>query len=308
VEIRDMSVRLTGTDRETLETMWASRDGNADSPGATGVARPALYDKDSILAFGSGKPSEAYGEPYRVFDEGERRIARLPRPPYQFLDRVSAVEGEPFVMEAGAKATAHFDVRPDHWYFESNRQREMPFAVLLEVALQPCGWLAAYVGSALTSEDNLRFRNLGGDAIQLARLTASEDVITTRVDLTSVSASGGMIIQHYALALESERLGPLYEGTTYFGFFSEQALADQVGMRESVIHEPNQAEKERGRSLIMPHTSPFPDPRFRMVDQIDLLVPDGGPNELGSVHGSINVDPSAWFFEAHFYEDPVGPG
>ena len=29
----------------------------------------------------------------------------------------------------------------------------MPFAVLLEVALQPCGWLAAYMGSALTSDD-----------------------------------------------------------------------------------------------------------------------------------------------------------
>ena len=92
----------------------------------------------------------------------------------------------------------------------------MPFAVLLEVALQPCGWLAAYVGSALTSEDNLRFRNLGGEATRLARLTAAEDVITTRVELTNVSASGGMIIQHYTMALDSEHLGPLYEGTTYF--------------------------------------------------------------------------------------------
>jgi hypothetical protein len=40
----------------------------------------------------------------------------------------------------------------------------MPFAVLLETALQPCGWLAAYVGSALTSEIDLSFRNLGGEA------------------------------------------------------------------------------------------------------------------------------------------------
>ena len=334
VEIRDMSMRLTGTDLERLEVIWATRAGDMDPGDPTGRAEPrtahmasapsdreagisrsglgetpeVLYDKNSILAFGSGKPSEAYGAPYSVFDQGERRIARLPRPPYQFLDRISAVEGEPFVMQAGAKATAHFDVRPDHWYFESNRQREMPFAVLLEVALQPCGWLAAYVGSALTSEDNLRFRNLGGDAIQLARLAAAEDMITTRVELTSVSASGGMIIQHYALALESERLGPLYEGTTYFGFFSEQALADQVGIRDAVIHEPTSAERKRAHSLVMPHSDPFPDRRFRMIDQIDLLVPDGGPEGLGWIHGSITVDPSAWFFEAHFYLDPVWPG
>ena len=319
VEIRDMSVRLTGTDRQRLEEMWADRSPDRESAlmpvaSSTGDARPAkpdspiLYDKNSILAFGSGKPSEAFGAPYRVFDEGERRIARLPRPPYQFLDRISAVEGAPFVMQAGASVTAHFDVRADHWYFGSNRQREMPFAVLLEVALQPCGWLAAYLGSALTSAENLRFRNLGGDAIQLARLAASEDVITTRVGLTGVSASGGMIIQHYTMALESERLGPLYEGTTYFGFFSEQALADQVGIPDAPIHEPTRAERERGRSLVMPHAPPFPETRFRMVDQIDLLVADGGAEGLGWVHGSITVDPTAWFFEAHFYQDPVWPG
>ena len=319
VEIRDMSVRLTGTDRQRLEEMWAERSRVRESSPApvespTRDARiaksdsPILYDKNSILAFSSGKPSEAFGAAYGIFDEGGRRIARLPRPPYQFLDRISAVEGEPFVMQAGAKVTSHFDVRPDHWYFGSNRQHEMPFAILLEAALQPCGWLAAYVGSALTSDDNLRFRNLGGEATQLARLTAAEDLITTRVELTSVSASGGMIIQHYSMALHSERLGPLYEGTTYFGFFSAQALADQVGIRNAPIHEPTTAERERGRSLEMPRTAPFPEQRFRMVDQIELLVADGGPDGLGWVHGSITVDPSTWFFEAHFYQDPVWPG
>ena len=296
VEIRDMSVRLTGTDRQRLEAMWAER------------GAPVLYDRDSILAFSTGKPSEAFGEPYRIFDEGERRIARLPRPPYQFLDRITAVEGEPFVMREGAKATAEFDLSPDHWYFESNRQREIPFAVLLEVALQPCGWLAAYVGSALTSEDDLRFRNLGGEATHLARLTTLEGVIRTQVELTGVSTSGGMIIQRYAMALESDRHGPLYEGTTYFGFFSDRALADQVGIRGAPIHEPDQSERERGHSLMVPHTAPFPDERFRMVDRIELLVPDGGADALGWIHGSIAVDPAAWFFEAHFYQDPVWPG
>ena len=319
VEIRDMSVRLTGTDRRMIEEMWADRSpGRESAPtpvesltGDVRLAKPAntpLYDKNSILAFSSGKPSEAFGAPYRVFDEGNRRIARLPRPPYQFLDRISAVEGAPFVMQAGASVTAHFDVRADHWYFGSNRQREMPFAVLLEVALQPCGWLAAYLGSALTSAENLRFRNLGGDAIQLVRLAASEDVITTRVGLTGVSASGGMIIQHYTMALESERLGPLYEGTTYFGFFSDKALADQVGILDTPVHQPTPAERERGRSLVIPHIPPFPEPRFRMVDHIDLLVADGGAAGRGWVHGSIAVDPSMWFFEAHFYQDPVWPG
>ena len=117
-----------------------------------------------------------------------------------------------------------------------------------------------------------------------------------------------MIIQRYALALESDRDGPLYEGSTYFGFFSEQALADQVGIRDAPIHVPDEAERERGYSLLVPHDAPFPDERFRMVDRIELLVADGGPDALGWIQGSIAVDPTAWFFDAHFYQDPVWPG
>ena len=310
VDLRDMSVRLSGASREGLKSLWDHRGAPADAvPGpvpalgigaessaevgaraAVGGAKPVPYDKTSILAFSSGRPSDAFGDPYRVFDEGPRRIARLPRPPYQFLDRIISVEGEPFVMKAGARARAQFDVSPEHWYFASDRQDEMPFAVLLEVALQPCGWLAAYVGSALTSEGNLRFRNLGGDAVQLARLTVGSDVITADIELTSVSTSGGMIIQHYHMALESEGAGRLYEGTTYFGFFSERALADQIGMRDAVIYRPSPAEIERGASFAVPVTRPFPDRQMRMVDDIELLVPDGGPEGLGWIHGSIAVD------------------
>ncbi len=337
VDIREMSVRLNGTNREQLEALWARRGAAGavphqtpatslpergtpsemtvvDAPSAPPRVVPlerdtsVPYDKASILAFSSGKPSQAFGDVYHSFDGGPRRIARLPRPPYQFMDRVTAVEGEPFIMKAGAKATAEFDVAEDHWYYASNRQKEMPFAVLLEVALQPCGWLAGYVGSALAAKTDVRFRNLGGDAVQLARLTAGPDVITTDVELTSVSMSGGMIIQHYAMSLTSDRLGPLYQGTTYFGFFSEQALADQVGMREAVIYEPSAAERDRGSSFPISPERPLPDADFRMVDHVDLLVPDGGPEGLGWIEGSIEVDPTKWFFEAHFHEDPVWPG
>jgi 3-hydroxymyristoyl/3-hydroxydecanoyl-(acyl carrier protein) dehydratase len=47
---------------------------------------------------------------------------------------------------------------------------------------------------------------------------------------------------------------------------------------------------------------------MRMVDRIDSLILDGGPKNLGFVTGSIEVDPSMWFFAAHFHQDPVWPG
>ena len=45
-----------------------------------------------------------------------------------------------------------------------------------------------------------------------------------------------------------------------------------------------------------------------MIDEIELFVPDGGPQGLGYLRGVKRVDPDEWFFKAHFYEDPVTPG
>ena len=38
------------------------------------------------------------------------------------------------------------------------------------------------------------------------------------------------------------------------------------------------------------------------------MLPHGGPAGLGVIRGSSQVDPSAWFFAAHFINDPVWPG
>jgi len=40
-------------------------------------------------------------------------LARLPGPPYQFLDCITAVTGEPFVLKAGAACEAKYAVPPD---------------------------------------------------------------------------------------------------------------------------------------------------------------------------------------------------
>ena len=159
VEMTDMSLQLSGQTRESLESVWRSRRSQAVE------SKRVVYDKQSILEFAVGRPSLAFGDRYKPFDS-ERVIARLPGPPYQFLDRVASVVGDPWVMKAGAACTAEYDVPPDEWYFDANASGPMPFAVLCEIALQPCGWLAAYMGSALSSDDDLSFRNLGGRAVQ----------------------------------------------------------------------------------------------------------------------------------------------
>jgi 3-hydroxymyristoyl/3-hydroxydecanoyl-(acyl carrier protein) dehydratase len=311
VEIPNMSVRLAGLNREKVERLWI---GTAPARGLSQVSEGAvggkgtvpLYNYEKILAFSDGNPSDAFGEPYKVFDQ-ERKIARLPRPPFQFLDRIVAVTGEPFKLVEGATCEAQYDVPTDAWYFSAGRQPEMPFSVLLETGLQPCGWLAAYLGSALTSNIDLKFRNLDGNAVQHRPVTPESGTLTTKVKITRIASSGGMIIQNYDFEI-SDRLGPVYTGDTVFGFFSAASLAQQVGVREAIPYQPTAEEIARGEQFDYPSDAPFPEQKMRMIDRLELFVADGGPAGLGFLRGIKVVDPGEWFFDAHFYQDPVCPG
>lgn len=345
VEIGDMSLRLVGATRETVERVWRGRsdgaaggalpvDGpHAAAPHATAAqaappqdatqhaapqrdaaahagpdALPPVYTYEQVLAFSDGEPSAAFGAPYRPFDsDGPRAIARLPRPPFQFLDRITAVTGEPFEMKAGATAEAQWVLRADDWTRAASRQDAVPFAQLLEATLQPCGWLSAYVGSALTSEADLCYRNLGGDATLHRQLPFADDLLTVRTELTSCSSAGGMILQDFRFETWSRALGLVYEGSTSFGFFSREALAAQVGLSDPAAWNPGD-DGRPGSAFVLPREAPFPDETWRMVERVESWLPDGGPAGLGSIHGSIDVDPTAWFFGAHFKGDPVWPG
>jgi len=223
------------------------------------------------------------------------------------MDRVTAVRGEPWQMQAGALAEAQYDLPPDAWFFKADRQPRMPFCILLEAALQPCGWLAAYVGSALTSPTDISFRNLGGTAIQHRPVTPENGTLTCSATMTRVATSGGMIIQEFDFSV-SDHQGLIYEGETMFGFFSKEALANQVGIRDAKPYQPTDGEIARGCSLPYPAEAPFPETQLRMIDRIELYVPDGGPAGLGYIRGSKQVNPDEWFFKAHFFEDPVAPG
>jgi 3-hydroxymyristoyl/3-hydroxydecanoyl-(acyl carrier protein) dehydratase len=318
VEVLDMSLRLTGSDRPRLQAIWAdlTNDKPATVAGSNlpGTRLPALFEHDRILAFATGKPSAAFGEPYRIFDDG-RFIARLPAPPYQFLHRILEATSEPWRMQAGGTVVAEYDVPPDAWYFDADRQDRMPYAVLLEIALQACGWTSAYMGSALQSDGPLKYRNLGGEGRQLAPITRNSGTLTTRLKVTKVNRSAGMILQHFDFVV-SDRNGPVYEGTSYFGFFHPDSLAEQVGIREASWYQPPgrsipgtpSDQIEIGQAFPYPAVSPYPDASWRMVDRVDKLLPQGGPAGLGFIEGSTTVNPTAWFFQAHFLQDPVWPG
>jgi 3-hydroxymyristoyl/3-hydroxydecanoyl-(acyl carrier protein) dehydratase len=210
------------------------------------------------------------------------------------------------VLQPGGEVVAQYDIPHDAWYFASNRQRTMPFAVLLETALQPCGWLAGYVGSALTSELDLSFRNLGGTATQFREVTAESGTLTTTVKMTRVSNSGGMIIQHYDFDLRCNDQ-PVYVGNTYFGFFSKASLMHQVGIRDARPFVPSPTEAAMAHQFPYVDAPPFADNQLQMIDDVQLSLANG-PFGHGFIIGTTTVNPAAWFFKAHFHQDPVVPG
>jgi 3-hydroxymyristoyl/3-hydroxydecanoyl-(acyl carrier protein) dehydratase len=304
VHITNMSVRFSGTDRQTLEALWAHQ-GQPTSAGPRYDVRPAIYGPETIQAYAVGKPSEAFGDKYMPFDT-DRIIARLPGDPYKFLDRIVEVEGAPWVLAAGAACVAQYDIPEDAWYFDANGQPTMPFAVLLEVALQPCGWLAAYCGSALTSDIDLKFRNLGGDAVQHIDVTPVTGTLTTRAVLTKVSQSAGMIIQEFSMLMTANGQ-VVYEGTTSFGFFTKAALSQQVGVRGATLDDFPEAATAVSLPLVGAGAMPMPHDEMLMLDTV-AFAPTGGAHGLGYVRGTRRVNPDEWFFKAHFYQDPVCPG
>ncbi|MCG8636870.1 MAG: SDR family NAD(P)-dependent oxidoreductase, partial [Desulfobacterales bacterium] len=258
-------------------------------------AKP-LFDRDKILAFAQGNPSEAFGSPYKVFDK-DREIARLPRPPYFFMDRVVTADHTPWEMQSGGWIETEYEIPEDEWYFKANRTQTMPFCILLEIALQPCGWLAAYAGSALKSDERLHFRNLGGNAELIRNVSLDSGVLTIRARMTDVSHAGGMIIQDFEMEVLNHGQ-MIYKGTTNFGFFTGKALSNQVGIRNSKlsIDLENLPESDRinfkNDAPVSPDdnnqslNSGMPSKALRMIDAIDHFSFDGGLHGKGFIKAS----------------------
>ena len=267
----------------------------------------------SLMACAFGKPSDAFGPPGEIFDTG-RHIARLPGPPYHFMTRVSMINATPGAMKTNETIEVEYDIPADAWYFDENGNRTMPFCVLMEVALQPCGWLAVFEGGPATSEKPLYFRNLDGTGKIHKELFPDTGIVRTRTTQTNIARIAGVILVNFDVKCFVEET-LVYEMKTGFGFFPAEALSQQVGLDATVeerkwLDEPNDFRVELterpdrycGKGLRLPK------PMLLMIDRVTGYWPEGGPKGLGRLRAEKTVNISEWFFKAHFFHDPVQPG
>ncbi|MCV7441819.1 3-hydroxyacyl-[acyl-carrier-protein] dehydratase FabA [Mycobacterium paraense] len=292
-------------------------DGYAESkPVAEGHG--VKFDYTAMLACAIAKPSLALGPLYEKFDT-DRRVARLPGPPYHFMSRVTEVVGELGVAKPGAHVVAEYDVPSDAWYFAenkgSNRKQTMPNAVLMEIALQPCGWLGAYAGCPLDFDVDLFFRNLDGTGTQHREITPSTGTLRIKAVLKSVAQAGGTIIVSFDGEIAADD-GIVYTFDTVFGYFRLEALQQQVGLPVSA---EQRAQLELGcdAPIVDLGTRPdkffgpgarLADPMLLMIDRVTGRWPTAGSAGLGRWRAVKDINPAEWYFKAHFYRDPVQPG
>ena len=271
------------------------------------------FDYASLLACAWGQPSHAFGEMYRVFDS-HRQVARLPGPPYHFMSRIASIEGEMGRFEPGAVLEAHYDVPPQAWYFTENGYPTMPFAVLMEAGLQPCGWLASYIGSALTTDVDLQFRNLDGTGTATAEVAPTSGTLRSKVKLVATSSSAGVLIVRFEVEMFDDHR-PIFNMATAFGFFPAAAMQNQVGLpatpeEREWLERPCDFEVDLTIRPARYCSSPcgLAGRRLLMLDRVTGFWPEAGKAGLGRLRCEKDVDPSEWFFKAHFFQDPVQPG
>ncbi|MCF8070029.1 MAG: hypothetical protein K9L30_15720 [Desulfobacterales bacterium] len=321
VFFENMALRMSGITGDEIKAIW-NVETNQNITGPL-PSKTILFDKEKIFAFTDGRAAVAFGDRYSIFN-GKRFIAGLPGPPYSFIDRIVRVDPEPWVLKAGGIVDSEFDIDPDGWFFKADRSGMLPYCVILESVLQTCGWLSAYMGSALNSEQDLKYRNLGGSAVFHKTVLPEPGTIINRISCTKVSMAGDMIIEDFEMAIYQDG-EKVFSGTTNFGFFTKQALSSQVGLRnyKDRIYTPEPEELENNEIITLPDERPFtpddtdgnassvlkmPAQALKMVHTIDLYLPEGGHSGLGYIRGSKDVNPDEWFFKAHFYQDPVCPG
>jgi 3-hydroxymyristoyl/3-hydroxydecanoyl-(acyl carrier protein) dehydratase len=276
--------------------------------------RQFSYDYYSLLSCALGKPSDAFGEMYKDFDEG-KRVARLPAPPYHFMSRITDIQAEKNSLNAKAKLINEWDIDSTGWYFEKTPSKVLPYCVLLEAGLQPCGWLASYLGCAKTCEEELFYRNLDGSAKIYREIKPQDKLIKTEVVCKSISILSQTIIisfqvKNYLQHHQGTEL--LSEMDTVFGFFPKRSFENQEGLTC-----PDEEKKyltgasnytfdflSNNNSLynLMPHE------KLLMIDKITGLWSNAGAANLGMIRAEKKVDAKEWFFKAHFFQDPVQPG
>ncbi len=287
----------------------------------------ALMNEKDITTFALDDLSKCFGPEYKLYDG--RAVSHQPNTDLQLISRVLSVDGERHDFSKPSTIISEYDVPHNVWYYDQNANITMPYSMIMEIALQPCGLLGAYLGSTFEfPEKNLFLRNLDGEGTSFDLPTGTDfrgKVITNKSVLISSIGMGGTILQHYTFELSIDG-HTFYKGKSSFGFFTAEMLSAQVGLDNGKMIQPwfiqqqlkpteyLQIKLDSLYGKMKLYKAPENKAHYRLAsDQLNLLdkliiAKNRGEFGKGYIHATRQIHTYDWFFTCHFYEDPVMPG
>ena len=276
-----------------------------------------------LFEFATGNISQCFGPEFDVYQG--RIPPRTPCGDLQVVTQVIEVKGKRLDFKNPASCISEYYVPENAWYFTKNSHENwMPYSLIMEIALQPNGFISGYMGTTLTYPDkDLFFRNLDGSGELLKEIDLRGKTIVNKSVLLSTSMAGGAIIQSFTFELLVDEQ-VFYKGNAVFGYFSADSLTNQLGIDNGktthawfVDNKTPSKQIERfdltNKQLAF-FNPPTGKPHYRLaggqlnfVDTVSI-VEGGGKASLAYIYGERTVDPSDWFFRYHFHQDPVMPG
>ncbi|HEY0167242.1 MAG TPA: beta-ketoacyl synthase N-terminal-like domain-containing protein [Jatrophihabitans sp.] len=280
----------------------------------------AIINEMHLAHAAKGNLATAMGPEFEIY--GDRHAPFIPNGDFQFVDRIMALTGTRGILKPGATMVTEYDSPALAWYYQDNAARLAPNCLLMETSLQAAILLGYYLGATL-AEPELEFgiRNLDGKATWTRHVDLRGKTIRHSSRMLSSTAFGGTVLQNFEYELSCDG-SVFYVGQSLFGYFTEEGLANQLGMDngldkptwlalnpqsgDAVCHieladDPTYYLDTSGGSLHLP------DGQLRLLDSVDIVT-GGGVFGAGYVHGKRRVNADDWYFSCHFHEDPVMPG
>ncbi|PKI16016.1 hotdog fold thioesterase [Colwellia sp. 12G3] len=306
--------------------------------GQNRVPNQAPFTPWHMFEFATGNISKCFGPDFDVYKG--RIPPRTPCGDLQVVTQVVEVQGERLDLKKKSSCIAEYYVPSDAWYFTKNSHEGwMPYSLIMEIALQPNGFISGYMGTTLKYPDkDLFFRNLDGSGDLIKQVDLRGKTIVNKSVLLSTTMAGGMIVQSFtfelyvkdesaAVSLESHDLArheKFYKGTAVFGYFGGDALTNQLGIDNGRITHAWYVDNETPAASIETinlrdehlsfYQAPANKPHYKLaggqMNFIDSasIVEGGGSAGVAYVYGERTIDPTDWFFRYHFHQDPVMPG
>lgn len=267
----------------------------------------AIYEYEWLKEFALGDITHCLGKEFQIY-EG-RKSPRIPNGDFLLISRVLEINGTRGDFSNKSSIETEFDVEPDVWFLASGNSATVPLSILMEIALQPCGVLSAWLHTQLRHPQiDFLFRNLDGSLTFFKPADLRGRSIKTRAILEKTVFSSSIIIQHFSFELSLD--GDVFlSGQTTFGYFPEETMSVQSGLDAGQKILP-WGHKPENQGLLSVVDNANRRDTIKKLCFIDEMAVSGitKDNPHGYIQASRKNNPNDWYYSNHFLGDPVMPG